>query len=309
MENKHIKTYNDTYLYGHYPQYTVMLTDAIMKADRIDKDDKMFDDVVYEIKRARTSQSILQVLTSSNTVLIQPAHVLPKPFKVFVAKDIQNNKNTKAFIDVSTCITRGVDGYKTQDITLISHLVNAKFAMYYTFGKVNLSARSTLASQCFALLYSHIVDYVGKISALEYAKEKCLYLSARYFAQCVIGLDEDQARSIARKISGITEMKENTYDVMVERYSKDSDPFVNIKNFTAFIAKEFKIEKFNLDILVERWMYLYGQGTVFALEYYPALSAMLTDAYCGAYINNQKTIEKICSKYMIEYAKNIIYTL
>ena len=40
-------------------------------------------------------------------------------------------------------------------------------------------------------------------------------------------------------------------------------------------------------------MYIYGTGTVFALELLPSFSNMLTDAYVGAYINNQKTIEKI----------------
>ena len=54
-------------------------------------------------------------------------------------------------------------------------------------------------------------------------------------------------------------------------------------------------------------MYLYGPGTLFALEYYPALAATITDAYCGAYLNNQKTIEKICGRDMIEFAKQVIY--
>ena len=33
---------------------------------------------------------------------------------------------------------------------------------------------------------------------------------------------------------------------------------------------------------------------------------MITDAYCGAYINNQKTIEKICGKNLITYSKAIL---
>ena len=53
-------------------------------------------------------------------------------------------------------------------------------------------------------------------------------------------------------------------------------------------------------------MYLYGINTVFALEYYPALSAMLTDAYCGAYINNQKTIEKVVGNTLVTYSRNVI---
>jgi hypothetical protein len=50
-------------------------------------------------------------------------------------------------------------------------------------------------------------------------------------------------------------------------------------------------------------MYLFNPSTVFALEYMPAFQSMLTNAYVGAYLNNQKTIEKICGKSMVQYAK------
>ena len=53
-------------------------------------------------------------------------------------------------------------------------------------------------------------------------------------------------------------------------------------------------------------MYIYGIGTAFALEFFPAFSAMLTDAYVGCYINNQKTIEKIVGRDMTEYTKTIL---
>ena len=53
----------------------------------------------------------------------------------------------------------------------------------------------------------------------------------------------------------------------------------------------------------------FGPGTVFGLEYYPAFSAMITDAYVGGYLNNQKTIEKICGKDMVQYSKDVITML
>ena len=53
-------------------------------------------------------------------------------------------------------------------------------------------------------------------------------------------------------------------------------------------------------------MFVYGTGTVFALELLPSFSNMLTDAYIGAYINNQKTIEKIAGTGMVEFTKTIL---
>ena len=54
-------------------------------------------------------------------------------------------------------------------------------------------------------------------------------------------------------------------------------------------------------------MYLLGgPQTAFGLEYFPNFSTILTDAYTGVYLNNQKTIEKICGTSMIGYAKNVL---
>ena len=53
-------------------------------------------------------------------------------------------------------------------------------------------------------------------------------------------------------------------------------------------------------------MSIYGTGTVFALEIFPAFASMLTDAYVGAYLNNQKTIEKITNTSMIEFTKTLL---
>lgn len=306
------KTYADCVLYQKYPQYNAILLDAIMRGERIDKAEKAFEDVVYEIKRSRTDATLLKVLTSKNTVLLDCGKSLPKPFKVFCAKDAKTDKQVKAFIDITNVVIKDPDGYTVKDESLISYLCNAKLSMYYTLRPemiIHNNEMMTLAATCFAQLYTHIVDYVGKISAIEYAKDKCNYLAARYFLINVACMDdEDRVRSIARKVSGITEMKENTYDFMVMKNAKKGeDPFRCPIGFTKLVAQEFKIEKLTLDIILEKWMYLYGQGTGFAIEYYPAFSAMMTDAYCGAYINNQKTIEKICGTNVVQYAKKIIY--
>lgn len=304
------KTYADCFLYKKYPQYGGILLDAIMRSDRIDKESKEFEEVVYEIKRTRVNNSLLKVLTSKNTQLIIPPSPLPKPFKVFTAKDAKEDKDTvKVFIDCSNVIRQDTNGYSVSEDILVSYLINAEVSLIYSLRPnmiVNKSNVRELSASCFASLFTHIVDYIGKISIVEYARDKCLYLSARYFLTNVLMVDnENTIRDISRKIAGITEMKENTYDFMITK--NNENPFTDIKALTALIRDTFKLEKLTVDLIVEKWMYLYGQGTAFGLEFFPAFSAMLTDAYSGAYINNQKTIDKICGRNMIEYAKVIIY--
>ena len=75
-----MKTYADCLLYRKYPQYNAILLSAILKGERIDKADKAFEDVVYDIKRSKTDKTIMQVLMSDNTILLFPPKPLPKPF-------------------------------------------------------------------------------------------------------------------------------------------------------------------------------------------------------------------------------------
>ena len=67
-----MKTYADCLLYRKYPQYNAILLSAILKGERIDKTDKAFEDVVYDIKRSKTDKTIMQVLMSDNTILLFP---------------------------------------------------------------------------------------------------------------------------------------------------------------------------------------------------------------------------------------------
>jgi hypothetical protein len=45
------------------------------------------------------------------------------------------------------------------------------------------------------------------------------------------------------------------------------------------------------------------------MEYFPAFSAMMTDCYVGAYLNNQRSIENVCKVDMIDYTKKALQLL
>ena len=104
-------------------------------------------------------------------------------------------------------------------------------------------------------------------------------------------------------------------DMLMERNSiskgdakNEANPYENIKTFIAAMRETLHLNKkvISTDMIVERWMMLYGSSTVFAMEYFPHFSAMITDAYIGAYLNKQKAIEKVCGTAMISYSKEVI---
>lgn len=320
MENL-LKTYNDTYLYRKYPLYNKMLTDAIVKDPILDKKEEKFQDVIYEVKRSRISESLVRVLTSNNVILLDCVKPLPRTFKVFCAKDFKGKvpNELKIYMDVSNVITTNPSStdYNVDITKLVSFLINAMVTMVYHKKYKVISTKNSLkeySASCFSKCFTHIIDYLTKVSIQESNKIKVLYLSSLYYLESVMCLDDDErCRTISRKIAGISDREAVLFDISIEKSSIDKngktmDPFTNIKTFIELIRNIMHFDKLTTDIVIEKWMQLYGYGTVFGLEYYPAFSAMLTDAYVGGYLNIQKTIETVCGKDMIEYSKEILHT-
>ena len=319
---KDLKSYSDTYLYNKFPKYQKMLLDAIMKDPIVDKTTESFKDVIYEVKRMKMiSDPLVRILTSSHVILLDCDNPLPRTFKVFASKDPKSKDPSliKIFIDCTNVIEKRdkVGDYRVDDIKLLSYLMNAAVTMIYHKDPSRLLRRSEIiqsATVCFSKLFTFIIDYLAKVSIQESNKIKTLYLSAMYFLEGVLRMDNPTASSkLAKKIAGISEREANMIDILLDKYCNPRggvtiDPYDNLKTFISTFAQILKLNEkvIVIDTIVEKWMQQYGPGTVMALEYFPAFSAMLTDAYNGGYLNQQKTIEKVCGSDMVEYSKKII---
>lgn len=302
------KTFNNTYLYNKFPGYEKELFNMVMNGTPIDPNSEAFADVRYEVKRCPISNSLVKVLTSKNVKLMIGNKVLPKAFKVVAMKDVKTDGKVKVFIDCTDLIVSHDGIFKCKNIDiLISYLVNAVTTMVYTVAPKRFTGDSSLLTICtdtYATLFTYIIDYLFKISASNSnTKDKCRYLCGVYFLSNLLEMEEDSnsVQSLARKISGISEREADLIKIKIPE-----DGFLNIKTFTETISKVCMLEKLTCDLLVEKWMWLYGTGTVFALELFPSFAAMITDAYVGGYINNQKTIEKIADRKMVEMSKKLI---
>lgn len=310
------KNYSSTYLYRKFPEYTKRLMEFILDGEPVDKKSKAFEDIRYDIKRRNISSSLLKVLDSPKVELIISNNPLGKSFKVFVANDIRNGKkdiskndksNSKVFIDCSELIRLRNGVYRCTNVDiLVSYLLSAMVSFIYILDESRIVSNSKLTlagTDAFSSLFTYIVDFVCKISTNPSTKSKCVYLSSLYYLSNILGKDIDEGSSgynVAIKVSGLS-----AREAEMLKYDITEKSFENIDTFVRDLAATLKI-KFTTDILIERWMYIYGTGTVFALELFPAFSSMLTDAYVGTYINNQKTIEKVAKQSMVEFTKTIL---
>ena len=302
------KTYSNTFIYTKFP-YEEHIFRFLVNANRIDKESPKFEDIKYEFKKRQIDNCLLKVLNSKNVILCT-SETLPlnTQFRVMCARDPKFKSNTdyKIFIDCTGLIVLDKDGnYKCRNIDiLISHIVNAMVSMIYHKAENQILSTQLITDsmEAFANLFTHVIDYLAKISVIPSTKSKCQFLSCMYFTENIIQKEfNTNYQHIAGKITNLSEREQE----MIMLQCDESD-FNDIKSFVTKLAEVIKVPALKIDNVIDKWMYLYGAITVFGLEYYPALSAMLTDAYCGAYINNQKTIEKVVGNTLVSYTKNVI---
>lgn len=303
------KTYGSTYLYGKYP-YEEKIFKFIMTAEQISVVDDKFEDIKYEFKKRQTSAALVKILCSKNVVLLRANDGVPlnKQFRVFCSKDPKSKSpDPKVFIDCTGLINVDPESgnYVCRQIDiLISHVINAMVCMIYHKAEKQIITAQIVepAMEMFSALFTHIIDYLYKISTIPSTKNKCKYLACMYFVENILGVEfNENYKHIASKIVDLSEREQDMIIVQI-----DDDDFLNIKLFVQKLAELIKVPALKVDNVVDKWMYLYGVNTVFALEYFPALSAMITDAYEGAYINNQKTIEKVVGNTLVKYTKTVL---
>lgn len=304
------KSYSASYLYAKHGDYEKKLLEAVLKSDRIDANSDEFDDVIYEFKHSQLSPYMIKILQSKNVVLITSLNPLPTQFNVFTAKDIKTDNKIKTFIDVSRIVYKSPESGKyvcKQINELVAMLISAIEFMAFTLvpQKILTSNIQNTSMEVFANMFTHIVDYLHKISLDRNTVARCKLMCCMYFAENLTDSDYDKVKFYARKFTGVSEREEDIIKMYVDKRN-DVNPFLNIRTFVDFVADVLKIPTLTVDAIVEKWLFIYGTKTVFALEYWPALVTMITDAYVGCFINNQKTIEKVCGSNMVTLAKAII---
>lgn len=303
-----VKNFTKTYLYTKSGEYETKLINFIMKSERIDKGSVEFQDIKMQVKRRQVTSILYNVLESENVVLLHSSSPMPKSFKVTCMKDIKTDAKLKVFIDVSSIFRKGNNGWDCISIdTFVSYILSAMTTYIYFKqpNKILINANCTKhGTTAFSQLVTHIINYLYKINIIEAKRDKCIYLSSLYYLSNVIGNGSinvsESDKALAKKISKLSDREIEIITMDLQR-----DDFLNIRTFVDCLSRILVLDKLTVDLFMEKWIYLYGPGTHFGTEYFPAFASILTDAYVGAYINNQKTIEKIAGSEMVDFTKSI----
>jgi len=229
-------------------------------------------------------------------------------------EDVAVNSPLKVFVNCNGIFDKG--GILKQPEILIAHLNNAMVnLMYYKMPERLFSFNiMNFASACFSKMFLHILEYIAKISNMDKARPKCEYAIMKYFYTNVAYYNNGgnispsfngSVRSKVLSEAGLSEREADIVDSVIE-----DDSYGNIRVFIEALSDLLKIPSLTADTFVEKWMWLYGGASVaFGLEYFPNFSCTITDAYHGVYLNNQKTIEKVCGNDMVGFTKAILSTI
>lgn len=302
------KNYNSSFLYKQY-DYETVLTNAIMSADRIEKESENFQDVIISTKRRQTTSVLVDILQSNNVILLYPLKPLPLAMNTFAAKDIRKDGKLKVFIDASQTLQMKDGFWVTKNVdAFVAQLVSAATALIYYSDPKKIYTNSTLvleSTYCFVELFMYIINYL-RVSGYSENKERLKYVIALYYLCGVLWKDMNEStRNIAMKVSEIDRRHADIADMLMKDYE---EAFVNIDTFIKAISRAFNLTDFTTEVFIDKAIKVIGNGTHFGWEIYPSFSRIITDAYAGVYLNRQKVIEKICARHMITYT-NALFSL
>ena len=268
---------------------------------------------VPSIKGVQGKKEVSVVQGSAN--LVYDMNFVPYSKQPFCFKeDVMIGAPLKVFVNVDMCMD-GQDRLKEPEI-LISLLTSALCNLLYYKMPEKLFSSSMLdfGSACFTKLFCHVLEMLAKISVMEGVKPKCEYIASKYFHNNIACTFENgqpssnfsnSVRQRVIKDSGLSEKEAGIIDAVI-----NDEEYGNIKLIIEAMADYLKLPTLAIDNFLEKWMYLFGgPQTAFGLEYFPNFSTMITDAYNGCYLNNQKTIEKICGNDMVGYTKGMLNTI
>lgn len=301
METFKMKTYADSFLYNEISKsgksINKSISDFIIRAHRIDKNEPSFSGIIEEIKRHQSSPVLISVLFNENVVLCVGDSELPLAFKVFDAKDPKSGKNPKVFIDLTGKIEYK-NGYyvirRNEADKLCAMLFDALIYLLYRNQRFKLTNNPNIvlaSTKCYVSMFNYILDYL-RIIGFSQNKDRISYLTALYYLHGMIGysIDDPYAKSIATKVANIQPRQATAFDYFID----DESMFDNIGTYIPTIVSTFKLKGLDLPVFMSRWTNSFGPGTEYGVELFTSFLIVLINAYTGSYIIRQKQVETAC---------------
>jgi len=282
------------------------LIDFLLNGQRINYGDPSFKNIRDNLKSRVNAAVLYRLLQNGGINFVIAKRELPSAFKIFYAKDPRSASRHKAiFVDVTGLIYEQNGVFYCKDIDKFSTYllgVLANYLYYLDNSKLLRNGNLQRASvSAFCKMFGGLLDYLRVTGYLE-NRPRILYITGVYFGTNVMGLDMATARKVSMIANKLTPQEAKAADY----YYVAEDEFIDIDSFCNSIINTFKLKDLTTGVVLDRWYFLYGKGTHFALELYPAFLQTVLYAYSGTYLNNWKRIESVIGRDMTDIATMIL---
>lgn len=316
MSQQQFKTINQTYLFNIYKkEYEESIVNFAKATTIIDTKSKEFEDIAYDVKKRQIGSFLVDMMHHQSIKLCiteSKGATLNRSMRVLTAKDIKGGSGKYViYVDCTGIISKENNRFECKEVDkLIALLLDASVNLiYFSSYGARLTGKADIirsGAYSFASLFNNIINYLFKTNTIQNIHNRCMFLAAQYFIRNILAAGQDgpiasSAVSVAKNIAKMSDREVELMDMYITKDSfKDIDAFINT------IREALKLSKLTTEGFVTTWVKMYTPSTLFALEYFPAFSAMLTNTYIGCYLNNQSTIEKVTNRGLPEYVKSVL---
>ena len=308
------KLINETFIFKQYKdEYEKSILNFIHGGTLIDVKSDEFADVAYDVKKSQVGGFLVAAMESKSIRLYISKHPLNRSTRVVTAKDVKGgNGKYVVYVDCSQILDKKDGKYVCNNIKqLVAYLLDASVNLMYFSGYRGIISKSSTikaGSYAFASLFNNVINYLFKTNSVSNIHNRCVFLASQYFIRNIMGGAKDTYEyanntDFSKQIARISEREVELIETYINK-----DSFRNIDNFVKMLREALKLQKLTTEAVIAAWVKLYTPSTLFALEYFPAFSSMMTNAYIGCYLNNQSTIEKVTNRGLPEYVKSILET-
>ena len=272
---------------------------------RINKNHDSMNAIKNMVRERQSTAVLYRMFMDPDVVFVMDQKELPASFKVFAAKDpIRSDKKVRIFIDATGLFKFENGYYSCKEIDKLCTYLTAAAVIgtFYSdpYKLTNNSSVVRTSATCFTKLFTATLDNLRPINYQE-NKTKIGYIATVYYLFTMVQKDMKSAETIAASIMGLNPKEAAAYRL----YYQEED-FANIDVFIKFLAETFKLKGLTTDVFIHNWMRLYGKGCLYGLELFPSFLIMITNAYCGAYVNSQNKIETICGRDLVTLSTTLL---
>lgn len=311
MANFRDKTYASTFIYTKKDENGAsseqQLIEFIKTADRcVDKNHPALNQITNMVKERAAAAVLYRVYMDPNTVIaISKNKELPASFKVFAARDIGKDNKPKVFIDV-TGLFKFENGYyscKNIDVFCTYLLAAMVIGSFYKDSKKFTSNTTIIRSTatCFTKLFVAVLDNL-RVTNFNENRNKISYIVCIYCLMNMFQKDLKTAQTLATSLLSLNAKDTNAWNY----YYDEEEDFKDINTLIISLTENFKLKGLTTDIFLNRWLTLYGKGTLYGTELLPVFMTIITNAYSGSYVNRQNMIENICGREIVTLTTTLL---